>query len=86
MRLSAAELTAIETLLAAPDGAAALRQAFPRLPVTRCDASDLDADTPYRSWPHLSLYLVDGSAHCLTLTTDPARATGVVLATPRKQS
>jgi hypothetical protein len=87
MSLNAAELLTIETLFATPDVAAGVRNVrrqFPHLSVTRCDPSDLDADTPFRHWPHLSLYLVDGSAHCWRLTDDPAQATGlVVVAMPR---
>lgn len=89
MALNATELAAIETLLSTTDAAAsmrAMRQQFPNLSVTRCDPSDVDADAPFRAWPHLSLYLVDGRAHCWQLTGDPAQATGVVLVPTRAVS
>jgi hypothetical protein len=88
MSIPGSDLVTIETLLAASDGASAgvqaVRQLFPRLPVTRCDPSDVDMETPFRDWPHLSLFLVDGADHCWRLTADPARATGLLVA-PRRQ-
>jgi hypothetical protein len=83
MPLDSAELSEIDTLLtltADPGLAvAALRQRFPRLTVTRCDASDVDVETPFRTLARVSLYLVDSSDHCWRLTTDAARATGLVV-------
>ncbi len=57
----------------------ALRQQLPKLSLTRCDASDIDAETPFRAFPRFTLYLVDGADHCWKLTSDPARATGLVV-------
>jgi hypothetical protein len=83
MPLDAAELTAIEALLAAtaePAHAVAdLRRCFPGLTVTQCDRSDVDLETPFRTIARVSIYLVDGTDHCWRLTTDTARATGLVL-------
>ena len=82
MALETDELAAIdETLAAAPDASAfaGLRQRFPCLSLTRCDASDMDTETPFRVYPGLSLYLVDTSDHCWRITADPARATGIVI-------
>jgi hypothetical protein len=88
MSIPAPDLATIEALLATADGARAgvqaLRELFPRLPVTRCDASDVDTETAFRDWPHLSLFLVDGADHCWKLTTDPTRATGLVVAATRR--
>lgn len=77
------QLDTLHALLSAgrSDGPA-LRAALPRLTVTRCDAADLD-QTPYRSYAGLDLHLVDGSGHCWQITTDPAAATGIVLARRR---
>lgn len=79
--MESVDLEALDALLAAADGpdGAALRARFPRLTVTRCDATDL-AESPYRSYPGFDLHLVDGAGHCWQLTTDPAQATGIVLA------
>jgi hypothetical protein len=40
----------------------------------------MGAEEPYRCFEALDLYLVDGRDHCWQFTSDPARATGVVLA------
>jgi hypothetical protein len=89
MGLGADELAAIEELLAAESAFASggdasaragFRQRFPWLSVTRCDASDMDAETPFRVYPGLRLFLVDASDHCWRITSDPALATGIVLA------
>jgi hypothetical protein len=83
MALSQQDLAAIDALLAAPDADAsaltALRQRLPKLTLTRCDASDIDAETPFRAFARFTVYLVDGADHCWTLTTDPDRATGLVV-------
>jgi hypothetical protein len=83
MPLDAADLLDIETLLSEADDSfhlfARVRQRFPTLTVTRCDPSDVDLETPIRATPRFSVYLVDGVDHCWRLTTDVARATGLVL-------
>jgi len=89
MGLGTDELAAIDALLGeepAPassgnaDALARFRLQFPRLSVTRCDASDVDFETPFRVFPAASVFLVDASEHCWRFTSDPARATGIVVA------
>jgi hypothetical protein len=58
----------------------AFRRDFPALSITRCDASDLGVEQPFRQYHRFNLYLVDASEHCWRLTADPARATGLVVA------
>ena len=63
------------------DALASLKQTWPDLRFTLCS----DEDMPARLPPALqregfSLYLINGSEHCLSLTDDPAQAIGVVLA------
>jgi hypothetical protein len=86
MGLSETDICQIETLAQAANCTASavadLRQRFPALSLTSCAASDIDDATPFRAWPHLSLYLVDGNDHCWRLTDNAARATGLVIAAP----
>ncbi|MFZ5491815.1 MAG: hypothetical protein ACOY6E_04875 [Pseudomonadota bacterium] len=78
-----AELDTLHALLSAGRGdGPSLRAALPQLTVTRCDAGDVD-QTPYRRYAGFDLHLVDGAGHCWQLTTDPAAATGIVLARQR---
>ncbi len=83
MALDTDELTEIEKVLAASDAVASplaeLRQRFPHLAWTRCDASDV-TEAPFRSFALFDLHLIDGTDHCVQITADPARATGIVLA------
>jgi hypothetical protein len=83
MGLSADDLTVIDTVLSAQDAGAQafaqLRQRFPKISWTRCDASDV-VETPFRVYPGFEVHLVDTADHCVQLTSDPTRATGVVLA------
>ncbi|NOJ44764.1 hypothetical protein [Bradyrhizobium archetypum] len=84
MALGTDELIEIERVLAAaePDATSfsELRRRFPQLAVTRCDASDV-TEQPFRSFPHFDLHLIDGCDRCVQITTDPARAIGILLAT-----
>lgn len=84
MALTAKEISEIDGLLSPPEAdggaVAGLRERFPQLSLTRCEASDVDADEPFRRYPHFDLYLVDGANHCWELTSDPDRATGILLA------
>jgi hypothetical protein len=84
MAISDQDFAEIERLLASGAADAALsaefRQRFPGLTLTRCAASDLDQEIPYRRYPGFDLYLVDRSEHCWRVTADPGRATGIVLA------
>lgn len=83
MALSPDDLVRIEAMLSAPgaDGRvfADLRKAFPHLSWTRCDASDM-TETPYRSYTRVDIHLLDSADHCVTMTIDPDRATGIVVA------
>ena len=84
MAISDRDFAEIETLLAGGAAGAALsgefRQRFPGLTLTRCAASDVDHEVPYRRYPGFDLHLVDRSDHCWRMTADPGRATGIVLA------
>jgi len=83
MGLTADELAGIDALLGGPDAdaqaPARIRQAFPRLSITRCDPSDLGGETPFREYARFDLFLVDGSSHCWRLTANPEEATGLVV-------
>ncbi len=83
MTVAASELEQIEAILAqavtASDPYPELRRRFPGLSWTRCDASDVN-ETPFRSYPAYDLHLLDRSAHCVQITSDPAQATGFLLA------
>ena len=83
MALSPDVLTEIEQALSAPDvdaaAVAALRGRFPHLSWTRCDASDV-VETPFRSLARFALHPVDTADHCVQITTDPERATGIIVA------
>jgi hypothetical protein len=84
MAITDRDLADIEMLLAGDAAGAAFpaefRQRFPRLTLTRCAASDVDHEVPYRRYPGFDLHLVDRSDHCWRMTADPGRATGIVLA------
>lgn len=81
MAISEAELMEIEKLLGAGEAPALseLRAKFSHLSWTRCDASDV-IESPFRSFTHCDVHLLDGADHCVTVTNDPARATGVIVA------
>ena len=83
MALGISDLTAIDALVAEQTDVAtavkALRQRFPGMSVTQCDPSDVDLETPFRTWPRFPLHLVDSADHCWRLTLDADRATGLVL-------
>jgi hypothetical protein len=58
-----------------------LKRRWPELRFTFCNADDMPARMkPVRSIERFRLYLVGGGEHCLSLTDDPQRAIGVVLA------
>jgi len=87
MGLNAEDITEIDKLLGAEETAAGafarLRKRFPKLSLTRVDASDLGMETPFRQYQRFDLYLVDGGSHCWNLTDNPERATGLVIAAHR---
>ena len=83
MSLSADDLTQIDAMLGT-SGAdaqpfAELRRRFPHLSWTRCDASDV-TEAPFRAYEHYDIHLLDSTDHCSHITSDPTRATGIVLA------
>lgn len=83
MALSDAQLERIGAFLLAdamPANLPAFRAEFPGVTLTRCDARDMGGETPFRSSPRFDLYLLDAREHCVHITSDPACATGVVLA------
>ncbi|HYG91811.1 MAG TPA: hypothetical protein VD978_36805 [Azospirillum sp.] len=57
----------------------AVKEAHPDLSVTGTFASIM-AEEPHREESRFDLFLVDGSGHCWTITTEPDTATGVVIA------
>jgi hypothetical protein len=83
MALGADELLEIDRVLSASDAdagaVAGLRRRFQHLSWTRCDAADM-TETPFRSYPRFEIHLVDRTDHCVQITADPARASGIVLA------
>ncbi len=81
MAISEVELTEIERLLGVEEKPvlSELRSKFSHLSWTRCDASDV-IEPPFRSFAHCDVHLLDGADHCVTVTDDPARATGVIVA------
>ncbi len=84
MGLSPADIDEIGALLGAAEAStgtlAALRARFPKLSLTRVDASDPGMETPFRQYARFDLYLVNGSGHCWSLTGNPELATGLVVA------
>lgn len=57
-----------------------LRSAWPGVHFSYCMDDDVCGVEPVRALPGVNLYLVNGREHCLSLTTDPATATGLLLA------
>lgn len=83
MALTNDELLEIEKILSGSGAdvhpVAQLRSRFPHLAWTRCDASDV-TETPFRTYSQFDVHLLDSSDHCVHITTDPAHATGIILA------
>lgn len=84
MAISADALNQIRSLLEG-DGPvaeriASLRKALPGVSLTRCDASDMDAETPVLETAGFDVYLIDTSEHCVRITTQPDAATGLIIA------
>jgi len=84
MPMSVSEVDQIESWLSSQESAsellAAFRSRFPGRSLTRCDASDICEESPFRRLANADLYLIDGRSHCWQITADPAIATGVLLA------
>lgn len=83
MALRTGDLEEIERILSGSDPdayvIANLRRRFPHLSWTRCDASDV-TEAPFRTYPRFDVHLLDTADHCVQITADPARATGIVVA------
>ena len=86
MPMSEEAIAAIGELLGArmdpADLAAAcamLRVRLPDLVLLRCDAADV-LEEPFRSYAAVDLHLVDTRNHCTAMTSDPASATGLLVA------
>ncbi len=83
MALSAEQIVLIETHLGADtadeSAVAALRPLLPGISLTKCDTSDVDAERAFLEFKHFNVYLLDTSDHCVVMTTDPSRATGLVV-------
>jgi len=81
--LTGENLAKIEAMLGAPDAEPSVlsdfRTRFPGVSLTRCDASDVDGEKAYREFPRFTLYLVSAVDHCVTMTVDPDRATGIIV-------
>ncbi len=58
----------------------ALRHAFVDLHFTYCSNDDVYGGLPIRRGRTFNMYLISSGATCLSLTTDPAAATGLVIA------
>jgi hypothetical protein len=60
-----------------------LRQALPGVSLTRCDASDVDTETPALQTAGFDVFFVDTSEHCARITSDPETASGLIVAEKR---
>ncbi|MGY6217631.1 hypothetical protein ACW73L_20935 [Methylolobus aquaticus] len=60
-----------------------LRQALPGVSLTRCDASDVDTETPALQTAGFDVFFIDTSEHCPRITADPATASGLIVAEKR---
>lgn len=84
MAIGADQLRAIDELLATAGAdfsiLAPLRQIAPGLSATRCDVTDMQDETPFRTYERCNLYLLDRRDHCARITDDPGAATGVIVA------
>jgi hypothetical protein len=87
MAVSAEELAEIDRLLSneAPVALSDLRSKFPHLSWTKCDASDV-VEEPFRSYRFCDVHLLDAADHCVQVTSEPSRATGLILAYRRVAS
>jgi len=83
MAVTSEQLARIELVLSEGSADSAtltrLRALGADLTATRCDASDLADETPFRSYARCALYLLDGRDHCMKITDDLEAATGLVV-------
>jgi len=87
MALQESQLETIDRILASEPGAdvgARLRSELTGILVTGCDEEDMGNEPPFRSAERYHLHLVDGSGHCWNITSDPSKATSILLARRRK--
>jgi hypothetical protein len=86
MAVSAEELTEIEQVLAGLSAdapvIAEMKGRYPKLSWTRCDASDV-VEAPYKQTTLYDIHLLNTHDHCAQITSDPAQATGIILAKRR---
>ncbi|MBB4304389.1 hypothetical protein GGD81_003448 [Rhodobium orientis] len=79
-----AEIDAIASVVAeeGPGDAtvASLRQRWPDHHFTFCSDDDVNAARPVREADGFNLYLVTGSGGCISFTSSPESATGLVIA------
>lgn len=84
MGLSADDMSVLSGLgNAAPDVAtlaAAARARWNGLRVTVVDAVDVRGETPVLETASARVFLLGSDGHCWSMTTDPAAATGLMLA------
>jgi hypothetical protein len=84
MPLTPQQLDGIDALLASLAAGAnpvpLIRAGFPGVAVSRCDASDMRGETPFRRVGQYDVFLVDSGSHCWRIVDDPQQAGGVVLA------
>lgn len=73
----------LATAAADPEAVAALRKIAPGVHAIRCDKTDIQDETPFRSYENCDLFLIDGRDHCVKITSDPTVATGLVVAPKR---
>lgn len=89
MSFTSSEMAQLTTLLETGDGglstAVEFRSRFPGRSLTRCDASDMGSEVPFKQFAAVDLYLVDGRDHCWRITAAPEEATGIVLAQRKGQ-
>jgi hypothetical protein len=87
MGLTTEELAGIDALLGAADAnaeaLASIKERCPKLSITQCSNSEVDAETPFREYARFDLYLVDGGGHCWRITQNAAEATGLVVVARR---
>lgn len=87
MGLGTTQIQTIEKILSEAEPkelGAKLRAELPGVLVTGCDEEDMGNEHPFRSTPGVHVHLVDGSSHCWTITSDPEKATSILLARRRK--
>lgn len=49
------------------------------LRLTKCDPSDIGVETAFKEYRLYDLYLLDTADHCAHMTTDPLKATGLIV-------